>query len=236
MNPCRHRIYTIAVSYTHLDVYKRQGNYVEPADGSAPKQERSPAAADVSAATPTTAPAAALPTSFLPPPQHNDRARMLQDKEDRVLDEDDEGPPPAMPARPTATIGTTEATAMAAPSHRRPSYSDNDNNDEEDDYYYNNNNSVGNHEYNTEYHSWNVTEIEGRKKKKAKLSIGNNKINFIPQKGTPHEWSIDKLVSYDNEKKHMFLEFVDPYRSLELHTGNTTTVSYTHLDVYKRQA
>ncbi|AJP90325.1 Sla1p [Saccharomyces cerevisiae YJM1592] len=202
------------------------GNYVEPENGSTSKQEQAPAAAEAPAATPAAAPASAavLPTNFLPPPQHNDRARMMQSKEDQAPDEDEEGPPPAMPARPTATTETTDATAAAVRSRTRLSYSDNDNDDEEDDYYYNSNsNNVGNHEYNTEYHSWNVTEIEGRKKKKAKLSIGNNKINFIPQKGTPHEWSIDKLVSYDNEKKHMFLEFVDPYRSLELHTGNTTT-------------
>ena len=196
------------------------GNYVEVADNAAPKQEAAPTGA------PAAAPAAGLPTSFLPPPQHI--ARKQQIEQDQTPEEEEEGPPPAMPARPRATTETTETTAMAGPAHNRLSYSDDDNNDdEEEDYDYynsnNNSNSGANREYNTEYHSWNVTEIEGRKKKKAKLSIGNNKINFIPQKGAPHEWSIDKLVSYDNEKKHMFLEFVDPYRSLELHTGNTTT-------------
>ena len=55
------------------------------------------------------------------------------------------------------------------------------------------------------------------------MIIGNNKIHFIPNKGDPQEWSIDKLVSYDKEKKHMFLEFIDPYKSLELHTGNNDT-------------
>ncbi|CAI4055051.1 hypothetical protein SKDZ_02G1000 [Saccharomyces kudriavzevii ZP591] len=194
------------------------GNYVEPEEVAAPKQEQAAGAAP------------ALPGSFLPPPQHSDRAHVLQSKQDQVPagEQEEEGPPPAMPARPTTTTEMTETTATAIRSRSRLSHSDegNDNGEEEeeDDFYYNSNdNSVGNHDYNTAYHSWNVTEIEGRKKKKAKLSIGNNKINFIPQKGAPHEWSIDKLVSYDNEKKHMFLEFVDPYRSLELHTGNNNT-------------
>ncbi|GMM56489.1 cytoskeletal protein-binding protein [Maudiozyma humilis] len=77
--------------------------------------------------------------------------------------------------------------------------------------------------YNIEYHSWNVQEVDGRKKRKAKLVVGSNKINFISETGAQEEWTIDKLVSYDNEKKHMFLEFVDPYKNIELHTGNNET-------------
>ncbi|KAG0669513.1 cytoskeletal protein binding protein [Maudiozyma exigua] len=77
--------------------------------------------------------------------------------------------------------------------------------------------------YNIEYHSWNIQEIDGRKKRKAKLVVGSNKINFISESGAQLEWTVDKLVSYDNEKKHMFLEFVDPYKNLELHTGNNET-------------
>lgn len=73
------------------------------------------------------------------------------------------------------------------------------------------------------YQTWNVAEVEGHSKIRVKLSIGRNKIFLTPEKGLEQEWTIDKLISFNSEKKHMFLEFVDPFRSLEIHTGDTET-------------
>ncbi|SCU84566.1 LAFA_0D10682g1_1 [Lachancea sp. 'fantastica'] len=72
------------------------------------------------------------------------------------------------------------------------------------------------------FHTWDVSEVDGRKKHKAKLAIGRNSIFFTPSKGTPQQWPINDLKSYDNEKKHIFLEFSNPYVNLELHTGSST--------------
>ena len=201
-------------------------------------------------ATPTNAAAAG---SFLPPPQHNERNQYEEPEEEDVGpptparsngrnddDYDREDEPPRQPDR------SNDARDKA---RNRVSYYDTDDRDagryDNEDRYddrrdddrrsgnrsrrntrggyddgYDNNNG-GN--YNIEYHSWNVQEVDGRKKRKAKLVVGSNKINFISENGTQDEWTIDKLVSYDNEKKHMFLEFVDPYKNIELHTGNNET-------------
>ncbi|OBA25752.1 hypothetical protein HANVADRAFT_41561 [Hanseniaspora valbyensis NRRL Y-1626] len=77
-----------------------------------------------------------------------------------------------------------------------------------------------------DFMSWNVQEIIDRSKKvKGKLTIGNTVISFISENspnGKPEEWSIANLVSYDLEKKHLFLDLVSPSASLELHTGTTS--------------
>ncbi|CEP60484.1 cytoskeletal protein-binding protein SLA1 LALA0_S01e11958g [Lachancea lanzarotensis] len=72
------------------------------------------------------------------------------------------------------------------------------------------------------FRTWDVSEVDGRKKHKAKLAIGKNSVFFTPSKGTPQQWPIHDLKSYDNEKKHIFLEFTNPYVNLELHTGSST--------------
>lgn len=162
---------------------------------------------------------------------------------------DEEGTPPPTPARPAQQSTAPESSRDRARS--RVSYMDtNDNDYGYDDRYDGGNGVERDHdrdryrerereEYRrhrpddnyyddydsreANYHSWNVQEIDGRKRRKAKLVVGNNKVNFIPQKGEQQEWRIDKLVSYDNEKKHVFLEFVDPYRNLELHVNSNDT-------------
>lgn len=74
--------------------------------------------------------------------------------------------------------------------------------------------------------SWNVQEIIDRSKKvKAKLTLGNTVISFISEnspKGQPEEWPLSNLVSFDLEKKHLFLDLVSPSASLELHTGTSS--------------
>lgn len=168
--------------------------------------------------------------------QNNERTNQNNMNEER---EEEEDIPPPKPMRPTSTVidnnsrinnrpeGNRERTKSGASyylgdedGYHDSSYSQAGKNTSTDNYNgYNN----GDAELRDDiYQTWNVQEIDGRKKHKAKLAIGHNKISFIPSKkeSVPQEWTIDKLVSYDHEKKHMFLEFVDPYKNLELHTGS----------------
>ncbi|AGO14027.1 AaceriAGR170Cp [[Ashbya] aceris (nom. inval.)] len=71
--------------------------------------------------------------------------------------------------------------------------------------------------------SWDVQEVDGRRKKKAKLKIAGDTVVFCPAEGDIKSWPITHLISYDNEKKHIFLEFKDPYCNLELHVGTNNT-------------
>ncbi|KAF5114796.1 hypothetical protein DV454_002742 [Geotrichum candidum] len=75
------------------------------------------------------------------------------------------------------------------------------------------------HEVNT----WQVQEIDGKKKYKATLTVFNNGIKFTPSNTSSsyaNEWSILDLYYYNSEKKHIFLEFNNPKVSLELHAGS----------------
>ncbi|CCC66907.1 hypothetical protein NCAS_0A03490 [Naumovozyma castellii] len=215
------------------------GNYVEPVGG-APATAPGMVPAIV-AASPTTATTNVDVSTFLPPPQRVDRVEQKQETAPKIQEptpepeyhdeyNDEEEAPPPKPTRPTSTVEPSRAD-----SHKRRTYYDDESNNNNDRYdnenNYNNRRDTDRYEdtyanddgYQPEPHTWKVNEIGGRRKHKAKLIIGNNKIHFIPNKGDPQEWSIDKLVSYDKEKKHMFLEFIDPYKSLELHTGNNDT-------------
>lgn len=74
-----------------------------------------------------------------------------------------------------------------------------------------------------ELFTWSVSEVDGRKKKKAMLAIGNSTIYFSPDSvngGTPHQWKDKDLLSFSSEKKHVFMEFRNPLYSLEIHTGS----------------
>lgn len=229
------------------------GNYMEPFDGAASTGVTAPSiAAPAAIAPPVVTPGdiAALPPppqhpnrsqSETPlPAELSEQAPPMPTRtshnEDYVSSygEEREDAPPPKPNRPTSA--GTESNRERSRS-RASYYNDEDDADAANG---NHDNKItdskrgGNDEYrggdayeergiNSQYHTWNVSEVDGRKKRKCKLSIGNNRIYFQPQKGTPQDWTIDKLTSYDNEKKHMFLEFLDPYKSLELHTGNNDT-------------
>ena len=111
-------------------------------------------------------------------------------------DEDDEDIPP-LPSRSgaTATTGAARSSSSGAPSS-------------------------------TVEHVWSVNEIDGRKKRKAKLTVSADRIHFFSAKTkVDQEWGVADLISYDNEKKHLFLEFKNPYINLELHTGSTDTAN-----------
>lgn len=74
--------------------------------------------------------------------------------------------------------------------------------------------------------TWEISEVDGRKKRKATLTVSSEFIRFVSAKNkVDQEWPITDLQNYDNEKKHLFLEFKNPYMNIEIHTG-TTDVAY----------
>ncbi|QLL32924.1 hypothetical protein HG536_0D04460 [Torulaspora globosa] len=199
------------------------GNYVEAAGTAAPTEAPAPPIA---------------PSNFQPPPQHPSKTSSesptpMEEEQappmpERNAPQEKEDVPPPKPARPVSSNLDTDRDR----TRDRLSYNTHESDDDYNTYDRHERNghedreAVASNEargMNSEFHTWNIAEVDGRKKRKCKLSIGNNRIYFQPQKGTPTEWTIDKLTSYDNEKKHMFLEFIDPYKSLELHTGNNDT-------------
>ncbi|AQZ11578.1 SLA1 (YBL007C) [Zygosaccharomyces parabailii] len=146
--------------------------------------------------------------------------------------------PPAKPARPTSTGGLGLAPPGVDSGMKRESFRSGSSYREGDDDFErdrsngrgvdahdasDHNDSYENRGLKTDYHTWSISEVDGRKKHKCKLTVGNNKVYFEPSTGPHEEWTIDKLTSYDSEKKHIFLDFVDPYKSLELHAGSNDT-------------
>jgi hypothetical protein len=77
----------------------------------------------------------------------------------------------------------------------------------------------------SQFYSWSIQEVDGRKKYRATLAIGNGNIMYSPEKanGAPQQWDVNDLISYDHEKKHVFLEFQHPGASLDLHAGSKDT-------------
>ncbi|KAL3231691.1 Actin cytoskeleton-regulatory complex protein SLA1 [Nakaseomyces bracarensis] len=232
-------------SQTSGDVGFVPGNYVESAGATAGAVPASMATgsapAPAPAAVPIAPPVATPATAFAPPPQHADRSKMTpapeeddvpppmppkQPEQQQYFSDEEEEAPPPKPTRPTSDMPDSSRDRARS----RMNYDDYEGADDRRDR--DRDRSRGEREraakydnYDDEVHTWTVSEVEGRKKHKGKLSIGNNKIIFTPNKGSSQEWTIDKLISYDNEKKHMFLEFKDPYKSFELHTGNNDTCS-----------
>jgi hypothetical protein len=77
-----------------------------------------------------------------------------------------------------------------------------------------------------EVNTWQVQEIDGKKKYKGTLTVFNTSIKFTPSNTSSsyaNEWSILDLYYYNSEKKHIFLEFTNPKVSLELHAGSKDT-------------
>lgn len=77
----------------------------------------------------------------------------------------------------------------------------------------------------SQFYSWSIQEVDGRKKYRTTLAIGNGNIMYSPEKSNaaPQQWDINDLISYDHEKKHVFLEFQHPGASLDLHAGSKDT-------------
>lgn len=162
-------------------------------------------------------------------------------------DEESADIPPVKPVRPTSTggpgLGISRGALGSRDSFRSKSSLKDDDNDYGRDMANNrsandlssHHDSYENRGLKSDYHTWSIAEVDGRKKHKCKLTVGNNKVFFEPSAGPHEEWSIDKLTSYDSEKKHIFLDFVDPFKSLELHAGSNDTCAeiMTVLGEYK---
>ncbi|CDO96123.1 unnamed protein product [Kluyveromyces dobzhanskii CBS 2104] len=154
-------------------------------------------------------------SSLPPPPRRNDTPTAEVQRESAMAE------PPAMPQRPTNTDHQT--------SYRNDQrgYSDDDGDynveDEDED---ENQPPLparnGKASASVVEHAWPVSEIDGRKKRKATLTISTERIHFFSAKTkVDQEWSVKDLITYNNEKKHLFLEFKNPYVNLELHTGSS---------------
>ena len=75
--------------------------------------------------------------------------------------------------------------------------------------------------YNDDFFTWKVYEIEGKKKRKATLEIGDSQVFITPEGSSrPRNWTVRDLLNYNNEKKHVFLDFKNPAASYELHAGS----------------
>jgi hypothetical protein len=73
-----------------------------------------------------------------------------------------------------------------------------------------------------------VSVMGKRKKMPTVLGINMAKgvITLAPEKtrdGPQQEWTVDKMAHYSIEGKHVFLEFVKPSKSLDLHAGSKDT-------------
>ena len=128
----------------------------------------------------------------------------------------DEGdtPPPPMPTRPSEPEVSVGSSSQ--------------NYEREQDV---NEGASKDHTYDGEFFTWYIDEVDGRKKRPVKLSIGQNLIILKPNITNPkklrlksashldNEWRIKDLKSFSSEKKHLFLELKNPTESIELHTG-----------------
>ncbi|EMG50986.1 Cytoskeleton assembly control protein, putative [Candida maltosa Xu316] len=172
---------------------------------------------------------------FPPPPVHKDRTpenqgpptpekdypRQLEHRESRTsnhryqdIGDDEEAPPPPMPTRPTQEASSS--SAAAADNYEREENVDQDNG----------------HSYDGEFFTWYIDEVDGRKKRAIKLSIGQGLIIIKPNTNNPkklrlrssssldNQWRVRDLLNFSHEKKHVFLEFKNPATSLELHAGS----------------
>ncbi|KAK7206041.1 actin cytoskeleton-regulatory complex protein sla1 [Myxozyma melibiosi] len=114
-------------------------------------------------------------------------------------DEDEEEEAPRLPSRPRAQSAQSNESIIS-PSSSSPS------------------------KRNTGFLKWSVQEVDGKKKYKATLGIGNGSVMFSPESekssSSSQQWSITNLVHYNSEKKHVFLEFEHPSVSLDLHAGS----------------
>ncbi|KAH3681290.1 hypothetical protein WICPIJ_007751 [Wickerhamomyces pijperi] len=201
-------------------------NYLEIRDGSAVTAAAAPV--PVVTATPS------IPSGILPPPQHpslaagpsttstsninapaessrNTYSEPEEDSHSYAQSEEEEDLPPPKPTRPTASApaasssnGYSSSASVSASRQQEPDDGGDDN-----------------------LYTWQVSEVDGRKKKKAMLAIGNNTLFFSPDQGngTPKQWAIKDIITYSQEKKHLFIEFKNPLFSLELHCGSKDTAS-----------
>ncbi|KAI5969990.1 SLA1 [Candida margitis] len=182
---------------------------------------------------PTSQPQIPIP-NFPPPPSHfqesatsehppptpeKDIARPFPSQHDsynRIEDnyEEEEAPPP-MPSRPTGPASDPVAGSSSNYEEEQEVHTSTDTE----------------HKFDGEFFTWYIDELDGRKKRPIKVSVGQGLIIIKPNTFNPkklrlrsashinNQWEIKDLTSVSSEKKHVFLELQNPPASLELHAG-----------------
>ncbi|ODV77280.1 uncharacterized protein CANTADRAFT_102168 [Suhomyces tanzawaensis NRRL Y-17324] len=169
-------------------------------------------------------------TAIAPPPLHPSQINNTpaasapvelrqQPEREMVVGSEDEEEAPPMPTRPSAE-----------PSPKKPqrtqSYASTHQEDVEEL-----ESTPNEHTFDGEFFTWYIDEVEGRKKRAVILSVGQGLIIMKPNTTNPkklklkssssldNQWRVKDLLSFSNEKKHLFLELRNPESSVELHTG-----------------
>lgn len=201
---------------------------------------------DQSSAPAAITPAASVPISnFAPPPQHISRQVSEEPKIEPKMQEpqdldvepeeyEEEEPEPALPSRPRPTQVSNnyedDAPPPAMPNRPRGDLEVSRYEDEEEEEL--GGSSAPQHSFDGEFFKWFIDEIDGRKKRPVVLAIGQGKIILKPNQSSPrkllkrtastldNEWRIKDLINFNNEKKHVFLDFKNPKESIELHCGS----------------
>lgn len=114
-------------------------------------------------------------------------------------DDDDDDVPPPMPARPTES-----SNSRLAPAEESGHTADN------------------------EFYRWKISELHRDKKTPVELAVSSDVIilkraeNTKLKRGEEYEyrWPISHLTNYNHEKKHLFLDFSSPEKSLHLYTND----------------
>lgn len=72
------------------------------------------------------------------------------------------------------------------------------------------------------YRTFPVAELIGKKKHAALLALGPDRIILIPDKSTlpRQEWSIENMLNYSVEGKHVFIDCNYPTKAMDLHAGS----------------
>lgn len=67
-----------------------------------------------------------------------------------------------------------------------------------------------------------VQELIGKKKHAALLALGPDRIILVPDKSTlpRQEWSIENMLNYSVEGKHVFIDCNYPTKAMDLHAGS----------------
>ena len=143
-------------------------------------------------------------------------------------DESPTPPPPSLPSRPRAVSETPSSPPLASPSgirasppYNRASFSQHTGEVDED--------SVRSPGGFRMYHVSEMVTVLGKRKKMPTtlgINIANGTIMVAPEKsrdGPQQEWTAEKLTHYSIEGKHVFLEFVRPSKSYDLHGGAKDT-------------
>lgn len=172
-------------------------------------------------------------SAFAPPPQHQSRVAQTPEppkpeeaidvegdnisvkrtepprssRNDAPSDDEDEAPPP-MPARPGEASASTPASSSRPQTRQEP--------------------SGPQHTVDDGYFRWFISELHRDKKTPVELAVNSHEIIFKRDKDTKlkrgedyeYSWPIGRLTNYNHEKKHLFLDFDGPTKSLHLYTGD----------------